>query len=253
MNALLILFLTAPSMLSVSPLHNRYGWLDFAPILPSWLTGRLKKEKKRKKHFCILSVSPDITVVVNWVEKKREKKAALPSDWRSHRQGSHWSSGYHGLSDRFLARVAGARNHLDNNTAHASSVQRFKAPFRSGHATAAGRNARFKAWFSSGHATAAGRNARSPLCCGAKPDYRMKQRALRQCRAFQSQDPGGLACPHSGSVVHFTIKRSSRPCRLSCVVQPGQARKVLVVMFPSRRRLKGTKPRVLFKLVGEEN
>ena len=108
--------------------------------------------------------------------------------------------------------MAGARNHLDNNTAHATSVQRFKAPF------------------SSGHTTAAGRDARSPLRCGAEPDDGMKQRALGQCRAFHDQDPVGLACPHSGCVVHFTIKiqsalpvltqavscisrsRSSRPC-----------------------------------------
>ena len=228
--------------------------------------------------------------------------------------------------------MAGAQNHLDNNTAHATSVQRFKAPF------------------SSGHTTAAGRDARSPLRCGAEPDDGMKQRALGQCRAFHDQDPGGLACPHSGCVVYFTIKiqsalppvltqavscisrsrsrrpclsslrlcrafhdqdpgglacphsgcvvyftikiqsalpvliqavscisrsRSSRPCLSSlrlcrafhdqdpvglaacphsgCVVQPGRARKVLVVMFPSGRRLKGTKPRVLFKLVVEEN
>ena len=69
MNALLILLLTAPSMLSVSPLHNRHGWLGFALILPSWLTGRLKKN-----HFCILSISPDITVMVNWVKKQNKQQ-----------------------------------------------------------------------------------------------------------------------------------------------------------------------------------
>ena len=127
-----------------------------------------------------MSVLPDITIMVNWAEKrkkKRKKSSALPSDWRSHRQRSHWSSGYHGLFG-FLARVAGARNHLDNNTAHATSVQRFKAPF------------------SSGHTTAAGRDARSPL--------HLRRWARRRDEA---------ACTRAVSCI--SRSRSSRPCRLS--------------------------------------